>query len=73
MNKPKRPNQRVATVGLTSLFAVLIVLCLVIFAILARLTAQSELALAQRAADTVAARYEAEYQQILEAQGGNYA
>jgi hypothetical protein len=61
MNKKRKP----VAVGLTSLFAVLIVLCLVIFAVLSRITAQSELALAQRAADTVSDRYDAEYRYIV--------
>jgi hypothetical protein len=58
-------KRRPVSVGLTSLFTVLIVLCLVIFAVLSRLTAQSELALAQRAADTVAGRYEDEYRYVV--------
>ena len=57
MNKQKR--QPVA-VGVTSLFAVLITLCLTVFAVLSCLTAQSELALAEKAADSVTAFYEAE-------------
>jgi hypothetical protein len=52
---------------------VLIILCLVIFAILARIAARSELALAQIAADTVSAWYEAEYNNInIERYGVKY-
>jgi hypothetical protein len=61
MNRRRKP----AAVGLTSLFAVLIVLCLVIFAVLSRLTARNELALANRAADTVSERYAAEYREVV--------
>jgi len=61
----KSGKQKPAAVGLMSLFAVLITLCLVIFAILARLTAHNELALAQRAADTVSTRYENEFRYVV--------
>jgi len=46
---------------MASLFAVLVVLCLVVFAVLSRITASSELALTQRAADSVTAYYAAEH------------
>ncbi|MCL2638845.1 MAG: hypothetical protein FWD48_10815 [Oscillospiraceae bacterium] len=48
------------SVGITSLFAVLIILCLTVFAVLARLSAQSERGLAERAAEAVSAYYDAE-------------
>jgi len=57
MTEKRRP----VTIGMSSLFAVLIVLCLIIFAILAHLTAKSELALAERAAESVTAYYVAEH------------
>jgi hypothetical protein len=52
-------------VGLTSLFAVLIALCLTVFAVLAWITARSELALAERGAELVTAFYEAEYRAVM--------
>ncbi|MCL1831531.1 MAG: hypothetical protein FWG45_01315 [Oscillospiraceae bacterium] len=61
MSKRRKPF----SMGLTSLFAVLIVLCLVVFAVLSQLTAKSELALAQRAADTVMEAYNAEYRAVV--------
>jgi hypothetical protein len=60
-NTRKRPM----SVGLASLFAVLIVLCLMIFAVLARLSAQSELNLAEIAARSVLAYYDAEYRAVV--------
>jgi len=59
-NKRRRP----VNVGMASLFAVLIVLCLVIFAVLSGMTAKSELALAQKAADSLSAYYAAEYRAV---------
>jgi len=57
----KRPSG----VGLSSLFAVLIVLCLLVFAVLAKLAAESELELAQKAADSVTAFYNAENRAVV--------
>ena len=49
------------TVGISSLFAVLIILCLTVFAILARLSAEDERKLAEKAAESITAYYLAEY------------
>jgi len=57
-------SRRPAGIGISSLFAVMIVLCLVVFAVLAKITAESELKLAQKAADSVTAFYEAEFKAI---------
>jgi len=54
-------RRRPTSVGMASLFAVLVVLCLVVFTVLSRITASSELALTQKAADSITAYYEAEY------------
>jgi hypothetical protein len=64
-NSSNNNRRKPFATGLMSLFAVLITLCLVIFAILALLTARNELALANRAADTVSARYESEYRYVV--------
>lgn len=58
-------RRRPVSVGGASLFAVLIILCLMVFAVLARLTAQSERNLAQKAADSLSAYYDAEYRAIV--------
>ena len=58
-------RRRPMSVGMASLFAVLIVLCLMIFAVLARLSASAELKLAEKAAESVQAYYEAEYKAII--------
>jgi hypothetical protein len=50
---------------MVSLFSVLIILCLMIFAVLARLSAGSELSLAEKAAESVTAYYDAEYRAII--------
>ncbi|MCL2018851.1 MAG: hypothetical protein FWG70_03735 [Oscillospiraceae bacterium] len=63
MSESKR--RRPMSVGIASLFAVLIVLCLMVFAVLARLSAKSELNLAERAAQTTTAFYDAEYRAVL--------
>ncbi|MCL1823222.1 MAG: hypothetical protein FWG44_03380 [Oscillospiraceae bacterium] len=52
------------TVGISSLFAVLIILCLTVFAVLARLSAQDERALAEKAADSITVYYEAELRAV---------
>ncbi|MCL1866780.1 MAG: hypothetical protein FWF82_05165 [Oscillospiraceae bacterium] len=56
------PKRRPLGVGLASLFAVLVILCLMVFAVLSRITAKNELALAKKAADSAAAFYAAEVQ-----------
>jgi hypothetical protein len=58
-------RRRPVSVGMVSLFAVLIILCLMIFAVLARLSAGSELSLAEKAAESVTAYYDAEYRAII--------
>ena len=58
-------RRRPVNVGGASLFAVLIILCLTVFAVLTRLTAASELALAEKAALTQASYYEAEYRAVV--------
>jgi hypothetical protein len=50
---------------MVSLFSVLIILCLMIFAVLARLSAGSELSLAEKAAESVTAYYDAEYRAVI--------
>jgi len=60
-NSKRRP----VNVGGASLFAVLIILCLTAFAVLALLTARSELALTERAAEATTAFYEAEYRAVV--------
>jgi len=57
-------RRRPVSVGGASLFAVLIILCLMVFAVLARLSAQSERALAERAGQAVEAYYAAEYRAL---------
>ena len=52
------------TVGISSLFAVLIILCLTVFAILARLSAEDERKLAEKAADSISVYYAAEYRAV---------
>ncbi|MCL2633366.1 MAG: hypothetical protein FWD34_02505 [Oscillospiraceae bacterium] len=52
-------------VGGASLFAVLIILCLTVFAVLAKLSADSEKQLAIRTADSIQAYYDADYRAVL--------
>jgi hypothetical protein len=63
MSENTRRNPR--SIGLASLFAVLVILCLMIFAVLARLSAQSELKLARKVAESVLIYYDAEYRAVL--------
>jgi len=58
-------RRRPMSVGMASLFAVLIILCLMIFAVLARLSASAELNLAEKAAESVQAYYNAEYRAVV--------
>jgi hypothetical protein len=60
-----RISKRPVSIGISSLFAVLIVLCLIVFAVLSSVTAKAELSLAQKAADSVKAFYDAEYRATL--------
>ena len=60
-------KRRPVNVGGASLFAVLIILCLTIFAVLARLTAASELSLSEKAAQAQALYYEAECRAVVRA------
>jgi hypothetical protein len=60
-----RVSKRPVSIGISSLFAVLIVLCLVIFAILAGITARAELDLAEKAALAVSAFYDAEERAVV--------
>lgn len=57
-------KRRPVNVGGASLFAVLIILCLTVFAVLARITAASELALAERAAEAQSLFYQAEREAV---------
>jgi hypothetical protein len=64
MSNEVQTRRRPVSIGGASLFAVLIILCLMVFAVLARLSAQSERALSERAAASVEAYYAAEYRAL---------
>ena len=54
-------RRRPMNVGGASLFSVLVILCLMVFAVLARLSALSERSLAEKASESIACYYDAEY------------